>query len=43
VSAVHVRVQAGDGVWLGWEKILIDDDPEIREAMGYFPREEITF
>jgi len=40
-SGVHVRVRAGDGVWLGLEKILVDDETAPRNAWDYFQREEI--
>jgi len=42
-SGVHVRVRAGDGVWLGLEKILVDDETAPRNAPDFFQREEIEF
>jgi methionyl-tRNA formyltransferase len=43
VKGIHVCVRAGDEVWLGLEKIKIDDETEVRNALGYFQREEIEF
>jgi methionyl-tRNA formyltransferase len=42
-TGAHVRVQAGDGVWLGLEKIMIDDEPEVRSALSYFQCEVVSF
>ncbi len=36
-----VRVRAGDGAWLGLEKILLEGEREVKWARDYFQREEI--
>jgi methionyl-tRNA formyltransferase len=43
VRGAHVHVRAGDGGWLGLEKIIVDGENEIREAVEYFQREETAF
>ncbi|MBC6948800.1 hypothetical protein DWB58_12785, partial [candidate division KSB1 bacterium] len=42
-SGEHVWVRAGDGGWLGLEKILGDDDETICPALPFFQKEEIEF
>lgn len=39
----HVLVQAGEGEWLGLEKIMLEPQIEIIAARDYFQRTEITF
>lgn len=42
-SGEHVRVRAGDGGWLGLERILCDDDETIRPALSIFEKVEVEF
>ncbi|NUO81978.1 methionyl-tRNA formyltransferase, partial [candidate division KSB1 bacterium] len=36
LAGVHVRVRAGDGAWLGLEKILLESEQQVKWARDYF-------
>lgn len=40
---VHVRVEAGDGLWLGLEAIFVDDEIAPRSAVEYFQNANVRF